>query len=70
MREKEGFREQYAVLKELFPDREAISLDETCAVLGISRRSASSEIKKGNLRAVQVGLKYRIPLMGLARYMC
>lgn len=70
MREKEGFREQYAVLKELFPDRETISLDETCAVLGISRRAASSEIKKGNLRARQVGLKYRIPLMGLARYMC
>jgi len=70
MREKEGFREQYAVLKERFPDREVISLDETCEVLGISRYSVTNEIKKGRLHARQVGLKYRVSLIVLARYMC
>lgn len=70
MREKDGFREQYEVLKLRFPGQETISLDETCTVLGVSRRTASSEIKKGHLKARQVGAKYRIPLMGLARYMC
>ena len=45
MREKEGFRDQYAVLKERFPDREAISLNETCSVLGISRYQAAKLLK-------------------------
>lgn len=70
MREKEGFRDQYAALKERFPGQETVSLDETCMILGVSRRAAVNEINGGRLRAMKVGLKYRIPLMGLARYMC
>ena len=70
MREKEGFREQYAELKARFPDREAITLDECCAVLGISRYVASKAIKRDNFPAKKVGLEYRVPLLALARYLC
>jgi len=70
MREKEGFREQYAVLKERFPVQETVSIAEASAVLGVSRIAVASEIKKGKLPARRVGKRYRVSLIALARYMC
>lgn len=66
-REKEGYHEQYAILKQLFPDREAISLDEACRVLGISRYVAR---KSKDFPAKKVSSTYVIPLIALARWMC
>ena len=66
-REKEGFRDQYTVLKERFPDREAITLDESATILGVDRRSLIAE--KG-FPAKKICSKYVVPLVGLARWMC
>lgn len=66
-REKEGFREQYSILKQRFPDREAITLDESCQVLGISRYVA---LKAKDFPAKKVSRTYMVSLVALARYMC
>lgn len=67
MRDKEGFRDQYAVLKERFPEREAITLDESCALLGISRKVA---LGAKDFPAKKIGGRWTISLMSLARWMC
>ena len=66
-REKEGFRDQYQVLAERFKDREAITLDESCTLLGLDRKAL---LESPDFPARKVGKRYIIPLVALARWMC
>lgn len=72
-REKEGFREQLARLDELFPGREALSMDETCKLLKADRRSLLCDktfpAKKIGQKGSEYGGRYMIPKVGLARWM-
>ncbi|MCI9468863.1 MAG: hypothetical protein HFG45_06130 [Oscillospiraceae bacterium] len=66
-REKEGFRDQYAALKERFPEREAITLDELESILPLDRRVL---INDPDFPTKKMGKKYVVSLVMLARWMC
>lgn len=73
-REKEGFREQLARLDELFPGKEALSMNEVCAMLRCDRRSLLTDksfpLKKiGGTPGKEFNGRYVIPKVGLARWM-
>lgn len=62
-REKEGYRDNIEQLNRLFPDHEALSLEEVAQVMNCSTRTVRR--KMGHL---VVGR--RIMKTALARYMC
>lgn len=66
-REKEGFHEQYQILRQRFDDREVITMDESCKLLGLDRDALRND---KTFPAKKVGKKYIIPLVSLARWMC
>ncbi|MGB6487552.1 MAG: helix-turn-helix domain-containing protein [Steroidobacteraceae bacterium] len=47
--------------------RVAYSIDETAAMLGISRWSTYQLIKRGDLRPVRIGARQRVPAEQLER---
>lgn len=47
--------------------RVAYSIDETAAMLGISRWSAYQLIRRGDLRPVRIGARQRVPAEQLER---
>lgn len=66
-REKEGFREQLARLTEQFPGVEMIPLAKACEVAGCSRKSL---LHDATFPRKLLGGKYKVPLVGLARWLC
>lgn len=66
-REKEGFRDQYQILAERFQGREAITLSESCQILGLDRKAL---LRTTDFPARKVGKRYIVPLAALARWMC
>lgn len=66
-REKEEFHEQYQILRQRFDDREVITMDESCKLLGLDRDALRND---KTFPAKKVGKKYIIPLVSLARWMC
>lgn len=73
MLEKVGFRENYELLRELFPGRVTVSTTEAAAALGTDVRTirAATELARDPLPSRKVGeKKVLIPLPALARWMC
>lgn len=65
-REKEGYRELYASLRERFPERESISVTEAATILGVHRTTIAND---DAFPKVRVGRKIIIPLVQLARWL-
>ena len=65
-REKELFRDNLERLRELFPDVEVLTMDETCKLLRLDRRTL---LQDKTCPAKKVGKKYIVPIVGLASYM-
>ena len=75
MREKEGYREQLALLNELYPGKISLSVPETAKVLGVDVRTvrAAIERKINPLPAQSIGRSnkyktYLVPKTALARF--
>lgn len=51
----------------LTPSRLAYPIDETAALLGVSRRTVYELISRGELRPVRIGARQRIPAAELQR---
>ncbi len=64
--EKELFRDHLERLRELYPGKEVITIAETCALLHINRHTLLQDKK---CPAKQIGGRYVVPLINLARYM-
>jgi len=45
MREREGYRENLALLNERFPDKDVLSVADVAAFMGVSRDTVRSRIK-------------------------
>lgn len=72
--EKEGYREQLAELKELFPNKIALTVQEVAKVLGVDRRQVNRlirdrKIAATNLNATKTNRRYVISLTTLARFL-
>lgn len=71
MREKEGYRENLALLSEAFPGRKMLSVEETADYLGCNRKTITSLIESGKLVAIDIGTgrysHYRVPIREVAR---
>jgi len=65
-REKEGFRDQLAVLRERFPDVEAIDIKTCESILTCDRRTLFND---KTFPAKKVGGKFVVPIVGLARWL-
>jgi len=65
-REKEGFRDQLAALRERFPDVEAIDIKTSERILGRDRRTFLSD---KTFPAKKVGGTYMVTVVGLARWL-
>ena len=67
-----GYRENFELLRELFPEQSAISVEECARALGVSERLIYDSIRaaKNPLPAVRLGRKIAIPIARLARWMC
>ena len=69
-----GFRENYELLRELFPGRATISLPECADALGVNIKTVYESVKtyKKNPIPTQTvgGRKKVVPIAGLARWMC
>lgn len=75
MREKEYYREQLGLLREMYPGRVSLSVEETAAAIGKERRAVIRLIKRraNPLPAQDMGTSkksvYSIPLTALANFM-
>ena len=70
--EKKGYREQLEMLKDRFPDRVTISLQETAKVLGVNIKTVYSarERVKNPLPSIQIAKnRYIVPITSLAKWM-
>lgn len=65
-REKELFRDNLERLREVFPDTDVLTMDETCRYLRIDRRTL---LQDRECPAKKIAGKYIVPLVNLARYM-
>ena len=70
--EKQGYRENIALLTEIFPGRAAISVKEAADVTGTSKDAVYDMIKRVHnpLPHQKMGARVLIPVAGLARWMC
>ena len=71
--EKQGYSEQLSMLREMFPGKVAISINEASDVLGINRNTLYDATKRlrNPLPSQRVNRKrIVIPLAGLARWLC
>ena len=70
--EKADYRESLEMLKERFPDRVTISLQETANVLGVNIKTVYSarERVKNPLPSIQIAKnRYVVPITSLAKWM-
>lgn len=73
MSEKIGYRENYELLRELFPGRATVSTTEAAQAIGIDVRTirAAIELVRDPLPSCKIGeKKVVIPIPALARWMC
>lgn len=71
--ELEGYRENYGMLRELFPDQAAITVEECAKAMGTSTDAVYTAIHraKNPLPSCRMGnRKIVIPIPRLARWMC
>jgi excisionase family DNA binding protein len=60
-KEKNGYRENIAILNEMFPGRNGLGVNEAAAYLGVDRRTVLRLITKNILPAIDVGCgKYKV----------
>ena len=64
-REFEGYRETVAMIREIFPDRIALTRTETAKILGCSERTVQ---RKTEIPCVAMGQTVRYPVDALARW--
>lgn len=71
--EKKGYRDQLALLRELFPDRVAITPTEAARALGWNIKTVRSAIAR-RVNPIpsqtQTASRVVIPVTGLARWLC
>lgn len=73
MMEKAGYRENYELLRELFPGRATVTTTEAAEALGSDVRTirAATELVRDPLPSRKIGeKKIVIPIPALARWMC
>lgn len=74
MREMERYRDHLDELDTIYPEKIALSVQETASVLGVDRRTVTSLIASKRLHARSVGSgklnnRYIIPKTAIARYL-
>ena len=71
MREKEGYRDNLALICEAFPGKKMLTVEEVADYLGYHRQTITSLIESGKLVAVDIGTgrysHYRVPIREVAR---
>lgn len=65
-REHESFRDQLQALRERYDGQEVLTMDQSCALLGVDRDAL---IHDPGFPAKKVGKKYIIPIVPLARWL-
>jgi excisionase family DNA binding protein len=73
VREKEFFREQLALINEVYPDKITLTVSEAAKILGVERRTVVRLIERKRLPASNVckGKRYKvylIPKTAVARF--
>lgn len=72
MREKKDYREQIALINDIYPTKITLTVAEAADILGIDRRTVKALIEKKKLAASQVGGRknkiYIIPKAAVARF--
>lgn len=69
--EKDGYRENLELLSKLYPDKAALDVKETAAVLGVSPKTVYEQVNNGKnpLPAKKIGGKIVVPIAKLAAWM-
>lgn len=67
-REPDGYREQLELLAERYPDKEVLSIQEVCKILGCGRHKLLAD-KTFPAKQIAGKGRYYIPIAGLARWM-
>lgn len=65
-REIDGYRETMALIREIFPDRAALTRAEAARLLGCSERTVQ---RKTEIPCISMGQTVRYPIDSLARWM-
>ena len=65
-RETEGYRETMALIREIFPDRVALTRAEAARILGCSERTMQ---RRTEIPCVAMGQTVRYPVDALARWL-
>ena len=73
MRDKQGYREQFERLAEIYPGKITLSLTEAASALGIDKRTVMVMIDKKKLPATDISTgkknkRYIIPITAIARF--
>lgn len=72
MREKDTYRDNLAAIKEAYPGAKTLSVDQVAEYLSVDRRTVTSLIKDGAIKAIDTNpkgtyKKYRVTIEALAR---
>ena len=65
-REYEDYRDNIALLTQMFPGKATLTVEEAAAVIGCDKRTI---ISHKEVPTVRVGRRVTVPLFGLARYL-
>lgn len=65
-REFEDYRDNIALLTQMFPNRATITVEEAAAVIGCDKRTI---ISNNDVPTIHIGRKIAVPMVGLARYL-
>ena len=66
-RERPDYRENLILIRERFPDKITLSINEACQIVGVKDRRTL--LRDKSFPAQMIGGKYAISITSLARYM-
>ena len=65
-RELEDYRDNIALLAQMFPNKATLSVEEAAAVIGCDKRTI---ISNNDVPTIRIGRRVAVPMVGLARYL-
>ncbi len=65
-RELEDYRDNIALLTQMFPNKATLTAEEAVAVIGCDKRTI---VSNNDVPTIRIGRRVAVPMVGLARYL-
>lgn len=65
-RELEDYRDNIALLSQMFPGKATLTVEETAQIIGCHKQTI---VENNDIPVVKIGRRLAVPVVGLARYL-